>query len=197
MRPEREQASIVPVNCMRLRSYSFNRALYVLGLLFSERNNELYNLAFRREFLQWKAEWGGTSLRDLLSLVDHLDEKFPDLLLWPAGSGRTASSRSLCETFCLLSDQLEETFPRGVGEISVNHAAIIWRGRPALRRVATGAQLPWCAALSVSPGPFLFGPASAVDAFAAPICAFATACCLPLSGPIVDYARRLDTLSRG
>lgn len=148
-------------------------ALYMTGAPYTEQLIRLHQTNSRQLILEHsptgkvpllKTEHG--VIADSLAIIEYLAEQFPNAGLWPSDTAARAQARSACA-------QMHSGFMALRSSMSMD----LHRSE-ALEVIAVDAQADierivqlWaeCRAVARESGPFLFGTASAADAFFAPV----------------------------
>lgn len=132
---------------------------------------------------------GSLSVWDSLAIIDYVADLFPDLAIWPRDRAARAHARSLaCEMhagFAALRSECSMNFGRAARPVSLSEAA-----RAEVDRIDAA----WRDALSLSGGPFLFGPFSAADAMFAPIVQRLDSYMIPVSPKSRVYMETIKSL---
>ena len=106
---------------------------------------------------------GSISVWESLAIAEYLNEKFPELQMWPADKARRAKARAISNEMHGGFSNLRNHMPHELNTIKVNFD---WsNAKDDVERVI---QI-WQECLSESNGPFLFGEFSIADAMFAPV----------------------------
>ncbi|WP_341521213.1 glutathione S-transferase family protein [Pseudomonas sp. G.S.17] len=159
----------------RISSWSLRPALalYMTGAPYTEQVIRLDQPNTRQLILEHsptgkvpilKTEHG--SIVDSLAIIEYLAEQFPAAGLWPADTAARAQARSACAQMHSGFPALRSTMPMDLRRDEALEVIPVDTQADIERMCALWAE---CRAAAVESGPFLFGKASAADAFFAPV----------------------------
>ncbi|OCR25703.1 glutathione S-transferase [Pseudomonas syringae] len=148
-------------------------ALYMTGAPYTEQVIRLNQPNTRQLILEHsptgkvpilKTEHG--SIVDSLAIIEYLAEQFPAAGLWPADTAARAQARSACAQMHSGFPGLRSTMPMDLRRDEALEVIPVDTQADIERMCALWAE---CRVAAVENGPFLFGKASAADAFFAPV----------------------------
>ncbi len=129
----------------------------------------------------------GFTVWDTLAITEYLADRFPDKALWPRDALARARARSLCAEMHAGFTRLRTVCPMNIEAFFPDVGARLWAEDAQLRADVARLDAAWSDALGNSPGPFLFGAFSAVDAFFAPVAVRLSRFGFPLSEQAAAY----------
>ena len=148
-------------------------ALYMTGAAHSEQLIRL-NQANTRELMLEHSPTGKVPLlktphgtiADSLAIIEYLAEQFPEAGLWPADTAARAQARSACAQMHSGFTGLRSNMPMDLRRDEALEVIPVDTQGDIERIIQLLAE---CRAAASESGPFLFGKASAADAFFAPV----------------------------
>jgi glutathione S-transferase len=148
-------------------------ALYMTGAPYTEQVIRLNQPNTRQLILEHSPtgkvpllKTGHGSIGDSLAIIEYLAEQFPDAELWPRDIAARAQARSACAQMHSGFPSLRNSMPMDLRHDEALEVIPVDTQADIERMVALWAE---CRAAAVEQGPFLFGKASAADAFFAPV----------------------------
>ncbi|WP_426140246.1 glutathione S-transferase family protein [Pseudomonas sp. DWP3-1-2] len=148
-------------------------ALYMTGAPYTEQVIRLNQPNTRQLILEHSPtgkvpilKTGHGSIADSLAIIEYLAEQFPDAGLWPADIAARAQARSACAQMHSGFLALRSTMPMDLRHNEALEVISVEAQADIERMCALWAE---CRAAAVQSGPYLFGQASAADAFFAPV----------------------------
>ncbi|MCD5987371.1 glutathione S-transferase family protein [Pseudomonas syringae] len=148
-------------------------ALYMTGAAHTEQLIRLDQSNTRQQILEHspsgkvpllKTPHG--SIADSLAIIEYLAEQFPDAGLWPSDTAARAQARSACAQMHSGFMGLRSNLPMDLHRDAALEVISVEAQSDIERIVQLWAE---CRAAATEDGPFLFGKASAADAFFAPV----------------------------
>ncbi|MBC3949414.1 glutathione S-transferase family protein [Pseudomonas folii] len=148
-------------------------ALYMTGAAYTEQLIRLDQTNTRQQILEHspsgkvpllKTPHG--SIADSLAIIEYLAEQFPDAGLWPSDTAARAQARSACAQMHSGFIGLRSNLPMDLHRDAALEVISVEAQNDIERIVQLWAE---CRAVAAESGPFLFGKASAADAFFAPV----------------------------
>ena len=125
---------------------------------------------------------------DSLAIAEWLAERFPEAGLWPKTSSARAVARSVCAEMHSGFGALREELPMNISRAEKSRA-VSTEAQNDISRICE--IWKFCRERFGSDGPFLFGEATAADAFFAPVVSRFQTYGVRLEDPCKDYAQTL------